>query len=933
MAGCAIMTWGRGGRFQQLPKQVAIFEQEIAQLAAGAEHYAILTANGDLLTGGEATCGQLGHDDRAYLFEPKQVAALRDIKQVSCGFDFTAALTGAGDMFTWGNGSSSQLGLRKSDGESLKTGHDWHEANELEALLFPLPKQVQSVKDNVVLQVACGAEHLLALVNPGEIWCWGSNELGQIGLTTHVATATPMRLQSLGVNVASIACGQFHSLVIMKNGDMFSFGANGKGQLGLGDTATHRGPQPLLSLKGVGVRQAACGAEHSLICADTGAVFSWGSSVANGGVSDVLVPTPVNLHGHVITHVRAGFQHSIAITATGLLFQWGDCVGSDTQPKLVSFDMPDGVRPFVVDAAGGFCFTVAAVQAIPLTADESGDAELASAASNVPQPASATSLPPTPVTAQSPRRPRPATATTRFTSKTRQQHGSLKTVRVHDVTHGTLSPRRRPQSAASTPEPNAALKVDFEPYMFQTSEQLHGQLLRLAEERISWQLPPVSGDDDDDEGYTAATAPLAVAATSAPPAASAADIAPTAAALPARFQARTTSTHSAPVDSRRTVTPTRARDSSPVKKYGVHRLTALPDAVERSPSSYEQRLLALTEARAHEERLPKPKVVVPSKPPAPTPVLVPAARPITASARESIKHSIEAAKRVVSDSESVTSVEMPSPLSESVASTPSVHSLLTQRVAPLFELTRSCEKCAISEGELEKARRELAEERRRTMVLETQLQLYKHKIEHFLVQHNENMHVISELRAQLSGAVPSTPLAMPSAADSAITPSSVTAEQLAKRQQLEQQKEAERLEWLESQRQRHQEEIAAAHAATVTTPATPTATTAARTPQRTVVTQSPPVSPMPPAMPPPSAQSARSAAVDLPPQSQQWQALDSLPRLPLNTPSNVIPVSQRLKPDRDLAAMHQQLEELLSAKERMDSEIASLTEQFSRVQQ
>ena len=75
----------------------------------------------------------------------------------------------------------------------------------------------------------------MALTECGEVFAWGSNSHGQLGVkSVKVAEKSdrPLRVE-LGVEVQRIAMGLRHSAVITRDGKVFVCGAAGKGQLGV----------------------------------------------------------------------------------------------------------------------------------------------------------------------------------------------------------------------------------------------------------------------------------------------------------------------------------------------------------------------------------------------------------------------------------------------------------------------------------------------------------------------------------------------------------------------------------------------------------------------------------------------------------------------------------------------------------------------------
>lgn len=85
---------------------------------------------------------------------------------------------------------------------------------------------VKALGTSVIVQIACGIEHSIALTNDGELYAWGSNTEGQLGIGSHTVTEIkPKRIFALAaVPIAFIACGGYHTVVISKSGEFLLHG-------------------------------------------------------------------------------------------------------------------------------------------------------------------------------------------------------------------------------------------------------------------------------------------------------------------------------------------------------------------------------------------------------------------------------------------------------------------------------------------------------------------------------------------------------------------------------------------------------------------------------------------------------------------------------------------------------------------------------------
>lgn len=111
----------------------------------------------------------------------------------------------------------------------------------------------------------------------GAAYAWGSNGSGQLGNgtmnTTNNPTPEPVTLPS-GVTVTAVATGKVHSLAIGSDGNVYSWGYNGFGQLGDGTTFDSSTPLAITLASGVTATAIAAGAYHSLAIGSNGTIYT-----------------------------------------------------------------------------------------------------------------------------------------------------------------------------------------------------------------------------------------------------------------------------------------------------------------------------------------------------------------------------------------------------------------------------------------------------------------------------------------------------------------------------------------------------------------------------------------------------------------------------------------------------------------------------------
>ena len=94
-----------------------------------------------------------------------------------------------------------------------------------------------------VIGMSCGRNHSIALTDNGQVFVFGLNEFGQLGLhpnscrrtnneKSSLSKPTPLTNISRGIRIAKVVCGPNHSLILATNGWLFGFGDNACGQVG-----------------------------------------------------------------------------------------------------------------------------------------------------------------------------------------------------------------------------------------------------------------------------------------------------------------------------------------------------------------------------------------------------------------------------------------------------------------------------------------------------------------------------------------------------------------------------------------------------------------------------------------------------------------------------------------------------------------------------
>ena len=182
----------------------------------GQMHSLAIRDDGRVFAWGHNGLGQLGLGDTVARLEPTQVPGLIDVVKVQAGNAHSAALTLDGRVFTWGLNDVNQLGGNAPLRAEINTPRP-----------VPIP--------GLVIDLACGSDHCLVLLFDGRVYAWGGNRFGQVGDGTTADVATPREItgRHWTVRAGGIGAGRHHSLAYDQLGNVWAWGSNGAGQLGL----------------------------------------------------------------------------------------------------------------------------------------------------------------------------------------------------------------------------------------------------------------------------------------------------------------------------------------------------------------------------------------------------------------------------------------------------------------------------------------------------------------------------------------------------------------------------------------------------------------------------------------------------------------------------------------------------------------------------
>ena len=345
----------------------AMIGKSCSALALGVCHSLALTIRGRIWSWGGFLYTGHGENDDIESARELDDEELKDhfIVEIAAGRFHSLALSSTGEVFSWGSGSLGRLGLGNSLAGELKTGDQptpvqiyrngnplfgWHSKTQ------EGPKK--GFTEHVQLQIACGGMHSAAVERDGSCWLWGHGEYGQNASTKDLWKPTLLSAidpnSRMKIKVMMVALGMEHCLMISSTLELYSWGRNHRGQLGIGTTTDTSEPTLVAALAKASC--VACGEDHSAGITPGGEVYTWGNAecgkLGHGSSlirSAMSFPKQINMETRM-RKVHCGPLHTSLIGNNGELLTFGagwfgrlghGDMNNQYSPKLVEHVLPD----------------------------------------------------------------------------------------------------------------------------------------------------------------------------------------------------------------------------------------------------------------------------------------------------------------------------------------------------------------------------------------------------------------------------------------------------------------------------------------------------------------------------------------------------------------------------------------------------------------
>jgi len=247
------------------------------------------------------------------------------------------AIATNGNMYCWGDNSAGQLG----DGTTV---------NKTSATLVTMPRDPSTGNVIPFTTLSVGTSTVCALDNGGQAYCWGWNDVGMVGDNSGINRSTPVKVEMPGVSFVSLSdSAHKHFCALDRNGKAYCWGLNDLGQLGDGTTTDRLKPVPVTMPTGVAFSQITVGVSHT--CAMTTGTTNkrfycwggnWAGQLGDGNTADQLLPELITNPAPNLLGIYSGSIHVCANFQSGAY-----CWGNNVYGQLGNGVQGDGTDPYL----------------------------------------------------------------------------------------------------------------------------------------------------------------------------------------------------------------------------------------------------------------------------------------------------------------------------------------------------------------------------------------------------------------------------------------------------------------------------------------------------------------------------------------------------------------------------------------------------------
>ncbi len=329
-------TWRKFTRKSRLSRSEYIWKQ----VASGSGyHTCAIASDSKAYCWGNNDDGQLGDNDATYVnkltpvpVDTSGVLRGKAIKSITTGYDHTCVIASDSKAYCWGGNSNGALGNNSTAESRVPVAVYTGTAGSPGALY-----------GKTLVSIAAFIETTCAIASDSKAYCWGYDSSGQLGNSapndgsySSVPVAVDTSVALSGKGVVAISEGSEWTLAIATDGNAYSWGNNGSGELGnsLGPTDSNVPVQVTNTgaLSGKSVLSIDAGGHFGCAIASDSNAYCWGIN-AEGHLGDnnsptqrsfpVAVYTSGALSGKKILSISSAYNHSCVIASDSKIYCWG----------------------------------------------------------------------------------------------------------------------------------------------------------------------------------------------------------------------------------------------------------------------------------------------------------------------------------------------------------------------------------------------------------------------------------------------------------------------------------------------------------------------------------------------------------------------------------------------------------------------------------
>ena len=313
-------------------------------IAAGDRHVC-LTRETRTWCWGAGAEGQLGIGATPVVARPTLLSDEIEFVSLTAGQVHTCGLDREGTAFCWGSDRDGQLGLGQPSAERCG--------------VFECASRPQPVAGGLKFRaLAAGGRSTCGLTTARVVYCWGLNDLGQLGTASDGdqcedgrCSRTPLA-EASGRTYVSITGGRSHVCGLDDKGTTFCWGF-----LAVPVEGKHTEPSfepDAAQIEAPRFHQLSAGSRHTCGLTADGSAYCWGADAIGAGPAQLEADHPVAVAGGIrFRSVHSGSLSSCGLDEVGAAFCWGSNptgeIGTTPVGSTQLFDHP-------VEVAGGLTF-------------------------------------------------------------------------------------------------------------------------------------------------------------------------------------------------------------------------------------------------------------------------------------------------------------------------------------------------------------------------------------------------------------------------------------------------------------------------------------------------------------------------------------------------------------------------------------------------